>query len=267
MNYYPHYLGDYAKDTDKLSMLEHGAYRMLLDSYYASYGDMPAAPAELYIVCKAFSAKDRQAVNKVADRYFPVNGDGRRHNHRADEEIQKLVEKSGKAKASAERRWGNAGAPPNAERTDMPTDMRTHSERNASQSQKPETAKASDASHRKSATASPTIPDCPQEKLIELYHELLPTCTRVEKWTPARQAVMRARWRDEAKPNREKHRGYATVEEGLAYWRRFFGWCAESKFLTGNSPGREGGAPFVASLSWLIKAENFAKALEGNYHR
>jgi hypothetical protein len=41
----------------------------------------------------------------------------------------------------------------------------------------------------------------------------------------------------------------------------------ESEFLTGRAPGRNGGAPFVASLPWLLKAENFAKAIEGTYHR
>jgi hypothetical protein len=108
----------------------------------------------------------------------------------------------------------------------MLSDMRTHEERgNASQSQKPEEAKTSVAAQRKAATAS-QAPDCPHEKLISLYHELLPSCTKLEKLTPARRALIRARWIDESKPNREKHRGYTTVEEGLAYWRRFFGWCA-----------------------------------------
>jgi hypothetical protein len=111
------------------------------------------------------------------------------------------------------------------------------------------------------------IPECPHEKLIALYHDLLPACPRVEKWTPKRRQAMRSRWRDEAKPNREKHRGYRTLEEGLAYWRRFFAYCAESKFLTGRAPGRDGKPPFVASLAWLTKEENFVKAIEGTYHR
>ena len=36
MNYYERHLGDYARDTGHLSMLEHGAYSLLLDRYYAT---------------------------------------------------------------------------------------------------------------------------------------------------------------------------------------------------------------------------------------
>jgi uncharacterized protein YdaU (DUF1376 family) len=33
VNYYERHLGDYAKDAGHLSMLEHGAYSLLLDRY------------------------------------------------------------------------------------------------------------------------------------------------------------------------------------------------------------------------------------------
>jgi uncharacterized protein YdaU (DUF1376 family) len=36
MNFYKHYLGDYARDTKGLSLIEHGAYRVLLDHNYAT---------------------------------------------------------------------------------------------------------------------------------------------------------------------------------------------------------------------------------------
>jgi uncharacterized protein YdaU (DUF1376 family) len=36
MNFYKHFLGDYARDTKGLSLLEHGAYRVLLDHNYAT---------------------------------------------------------------------------------------------------------------------------------------------------------------------------------------------------------------------------------------
>lgn len=267
MNFYKHYLGDYARDTADLSILEHGAYRVLLDHYYAQLGIVPADLEKLYRVCRAHSAADRRAVSEIAERFFPVNGDGRRHNRRADEEIQKHAGQAEANRLVAEERERKRRE---HKSLDDPSDEQSTNRStigSPNHSQKPEESKASDAPHRKAATLSQPIPDCPQEKLKDLYHELLPMCTRIEKWTPARQTVMRARWRDEAQPNREKHRGYSTVEDGLAYWRRFFAWCSESKFLTGNAPGRDGAPPFVASLPWLLKAENFAKAIEGNYHR
>lgn len=33
MNYYEHHLGDYYRKAKHLTLLEHGAYRMLLDLY------------------------------------------------------------------------------------------------------------------------------------------------------------------------------------------------------------------------------------------
>ena len=41
MNYYNRHLGDYAKDTRHLTMLEHGAYCLLLDYYYATEKPIP----------------------------------------------------------------------------------------------------------------------------------------------------------------------------------------------------------------------------------
>lgn len=263
MNFYKHFIGDYARDTASLSALEHGVYRLMLDSYYATEKPLPADVGELYLIAKARTPAERRAVDKIAGRFFAVNGDGTRHNPRADIEIAEARAKSAKAKGSAELRWSKADAIPNAEQSDM----RSHSDGNASQSQKPEESKASTANAVEVRDAVANLPDCPHEKLISLYHELLPECPRIVKWTSARQQTMRARWRDEALPNREKHRGYRTEEEGLTYWRRFFSYCAESKFLTGQAPGRDGKPPFMASLRWLIKDENFAKVIEGEYHR
>lgn len=257
MNFYLHYLGDYARDTKGLSLLEHGAYRVLLDHVYATEEHLPDDVQALYRIAGAMTPAERKAVDKVAEKFFPVNGDGRRHNKRAEEEISKAKVKSEKARASAERRWGgNAVGDANG--------MRTHNDGNANQKPEPEESKASDASHRKAATASQP-PACPHEKLVEAYHELLPTCPRVVEWTPARRAAMAARWREQA-VRKGEGRGYTTVEAGLDFWRRYLGYVAKSDFLTGRAPGRAGAKPFVANLEWLVKPANFAKVVEGNYH-
>jgi hypothetical protein len=107
------------------------------------------------------------------------------------------------------------------------------------------------------------VPDCPHEKLIALYHEVLPTCTQVVEWNDQRKAIARARWREKAaaKP------GYRTVEDGLAYWRRFFEYVASSRFLTGKADPGPSRKPFVATLEWLLRPKNFAKVVEGTYHQ
>lgn len=118
MNFYKHFLGDYARDTAHLSMLEHGAYRLMLDHYYATGKSLPNDNAALYRICGAVAKAEREAVARVADAFFPVNGDGTRHNRRADKEI---ADANAYAEAQSERankRWGN--------RTDKPADMPTH---------------------------------------------------------------------------------------------------------------------------------------------
>ena len=45
MNYYERHLGDYARDTGHLSMLEHGAYTLLMDRSSASEQGIPADQA------------------------------------------------------------------------------------------------------------------------------------------------------------------------------------------------------------------------------
>lgn len=111
MKFYKHWLGDYARDTGHLSLLEHGAYRVMLDAYYSNDKPLPAEKAALYRICKAFTGTERKAVERVADEFFPVNGDGSRHNRRADEEIAGA---NAFAEAQAKRahmRWHSVGNP------------------------------------------------------------------------------------------------------------------------------------------------------------
>lgn len=116
------------------------------------------------------------------------------------------------------------------------------------------------------AVAADAALPCPHDKIIDLYHELLPVCPRVADWTDARQTLLRGRWRERAKP-KGKARGYGTMEDGLVWWRDFLAYCAKSEFLTGRAPGRDGKPPFMANLEWIVTPSNFVKIIEGNYHR
>lgn len=103
------------------------------------------------------------------------------------------------------------------------------------------------------AAARNDIPDCPHDEIIALYHEALPANPRIRQWTESRQESLRTRWREDEK------------RQSLDYWRRFFKHVAASPFLTGQRTGR-GERPFLPGLEWLVKAENFAKVIEGRYH-
>lgn len=115
MNYYEHWLGDYRKKTGRLRMAEHGAYRLLLDEYYASEEPLPAAYADLFDICGAMKKPDQDAVRLVADRFFPISEDGLRHNDRADEEIEKAQRRIGTSRSNGRkggRHRNPTGTPP-----------------------------------------------------------------------------------------------------------------------------------------------------------
>jgi len=107
---------------------------------------------------------------------------------------------------------------------------------------------------------------CPVEKLIEAYHELMPNNPRCKILNNARRSAIRQRWR-EAASLPAKPFGYSTTQDGVEAWRKFFAVCAESEFLTGRIPGRNGSPPFVADVDFLFSPRGFAKVLENKYHR
>lgn len=131
MNYYPHHIGDYAKDTAHLTMLEDCAYRRMLDLYYSSERPLPPSQQAIYRLVRAKSNAEKLAVDVILGEFFTESPEGWR-NSRADRELARAQEKSDKAKASAGKRWQcerNANASPPA--------MRTHSEGNAPNNQEP----------------------------------------------------------------------------------------------------------------------------------
>lgn len=132
MNYYERHIGDYLKDTSHLSLLEHGVYTRLLDVYYTREGPIPAVDAARLIGAR--TREERSALASVLAEFFQLVGD-QHGQDRCDREIARFQDKRGKAKASAEARWGaqrsqsdgNANAHANA----SADAMRTHSEGNA----------------------------------------------------------------------------------------------------------------------------------------
>ena len=112
MNYYERYCGDYQRDTAHLSLAEHGAYTMLLDTYFSVEKPLPKEFPGLFRVCRAMTRVEQQAVKAVADQFFPVSEiDGLRHNARADREIAKA-----RPKIEAARINGRKGGRPSKEK-------------------------------------------------------------------------------------------------------------------------------------------------------
>lgn len=107
-------MGDYASKTADLSLAEHGAYNVLLDTCYSTERPLPGAHDALYRLCRAMSKDEQQAVRNVADRFFPLGSDGMRHNPRAEAEIAKAQATIAKQRESgvesAAKRWSTDGS-------------------------------------------------------------------------------------------------------------------------------------------------------------
>jgi uncharacterized protein YdaU (DUF1376 family) len=88
MNYYERHLGDYAKDTAHLTMIEHGAYCLLLDRYYAREEPLPAEISECCRLVRVTRAKETKAIQAVLKEFFTLKPDGW-HIERCDREISK----------------------------------------------------------------------------------------------------------------------------------------------------------------------------------
>ena len=86
MNYYERHLGDYARDTAHLSMLEHGAYNLLLDRCYATEAGIPGDQA--HRIARARSRDEKAAVDAVLVEFFTLK-DGVWTQGRVIEEIIK----------------------------------------------------------------------------------------------------------------------------------------------------------------------------------
>lgn len=106
MNHYKHHLGDYAKDTAHLSMVEDGAYSRLMRRYYSTEAPLPKEMHELYRIAGARSAAEKQAVQNVVKEFFALEPDGY-HQKRIDKEIAEY-----QAKAAKNREVGKTGGRP-----------------------------------------------------------------------------------------------------------------------------------------------------------
>lgn len=92
MHYYKRNLGDYAKKAGGLTMLEHGAYTLLIDACY----DREIFPTLEQAIEWSWAKTDAEidAVKMVLKRYFVLSGDG---TYTQDRILQELLEYHGKA--------------------------------------------------------------------------------------------------------------------------------------------------------------------------
>jgi hypothetical protein len=90
---------------------------------------------------------------------------------------------------------------------------------------------------------------CPYHEIVEAYHRLLPDVPRVRDLTKSRKRSMQARWKENPR---------------FDFFETMFAEIAKSPFLLGQEHAKDR-APFVLTIDWLMKPENFVKVAEGKY--
>lgn len=134
MNFYPFHIGDYASATAHLSIVEDGVYRRLLDVYYVREAPIPLDLRQAFRLVRAQTEIEREAVETILREFFTETEDGWRH-ARCEAEIERAIEKRGKAKASAEAKWSApqdlsmVNAKKRSERLALARQKATHTER------------------------------------------------------------------------------------------------------------------------------------------
>lgn len=141
---------------------------------------------------------------------------------------------------------------------------RSQTQPNASESQDADKDTDKELIVSKDTLSTAKLPTCPHLAIIDLFAKHLPELPqpKAELWDGARAKNLAARWKwvltEKRRSTGTPHAG--NKEEALAWFDRFFGYVAQSDFLTGRD-----GKWQNCDLAWLTKADNFAKVLQGNY--
>lgn len=266
----PLYVADYLADTARLTTEQHGAYLLILLDYWRS-GPPPDDDAVLCSITRMQLPAWRRAKPALIGFFTIVEGKWRQK--RADQEKNEAAENSSKrseaGKHGADKRWGKTDGKPDGKpdgkriasaiangsqrawQNDAPSPSPSSSLRSEENSVPPGLVESA---------SPPRLPACPVDELVSLYHRHLPTLPRVEILNDTRRKQLAARWR-EVVADEEIARADDPKIAGIEWFGWFFEHAAKSAFLTGKAKD------WRASFDFLVAPSNFAKVIEGNYHR
>jgi uncharacterized protein YdaU (DUF1376 family) len=253
MHYYKRNLGDYAKKTGRLSMLQHGAYNLLIDTCY----DRERFPTlDDAIEWTWASTKDEiEAVEFVLRRFFVLQ-DGLYVQSRIQDEIAEYHAKATTNKRIADEREAKRKGKDT-------TGTRTVHESSPSVDEAPPNQEplTNNQEPLVEAKASPDIgkpksaPPAPIQEIVEMYNTILPELSQVVVVNDSRKRAISARWREVVTADKLDR------QAGLDFFRWFFEMVKTSAFLTGKSKD------WRADMDFLFNPSKFPRIIEGSYHK
>lgn len=226
---YQHHINDWRTKTAGLSLEEKGAYRELMDWFYALEGRLPSDQERLCRILGVQTQSERTAIAYITQRFWSETPDGFLTQSRAAKELEKIKTKSIKASKSAQSKYNKDLDSANAERT--------QSERSANQeprtnNQEPELREEEcvDLNHA-----------------VELFNELAGKIgiAKVQKLSATRKKHLKARLHDCG---------------GLDGWKAALGKLEAIPAMRGqNNRG------WKADFDFLTRESSFIKLMEGGY--
>ena len=258
MHFYQFNIGDYRKDTSHLSILEHGVYRLLLDTYYATELPLTTDIRQLSRMHCLRSADEKAALDVVLSDFFLLTESGYRHNG-CDKVLAKVYEKSEKARQSAQKKWDRAKEK-KCER------MEKECERIKNGCERIKNACEQDALDMLPITHNPLpntqenltpsddgpLPPKPADRIpydviFDLFVELCPSLPSPRIRDDKRKSMIRSVWKMD------------NMHQSTDFFRWLFDKVEKSDFLTGRKTDYRAGFDFVCS------PRNLKKIVEGNY--
>lgn len=249
------YVADYLADTQHLTTEEHGAYLLLLFSYWqtgkALRHDRLAPVARL--------SNERWIDVKESLREFFFEDGNQWIHFRVEADLEavnsKSIKASGAGKASARARAArkqevSQGNPTNVERTIERTLNHTDTEAETDKEKNPcdQQAESPDLLGHDQQVRPAQI-HIPYDQILISFASRLPSFPQPRKLDPDRRQAVKAIW--------TKEEEYGSVD----FFDRFFGYVAKSDFLMGETGWKS------CNFDWIFKPKNFRKIIEGTYHK
>mgnify|MGYP001616748329 CR=1 FL=1 len=257
MNYYRRYVGDYLRDTARLSLLEHGAYTLLLDYYYAEERPIPLDAAEVYRMVRAQSEQERQAIDKILTGFFIKQSDGYRHK-RVDHEISVSQQARKNGKRGGRPITGILTGLETTEVTESLTEQVAGSGHPPTTILQPPSSSLQPPEKEKSkhwAEGPPLPTNIPYREITALYNSIMVKLPKVRFVNNDRRKAIKAAWVENKK--------WQTLE----FWRCYFEECQEDDFRNGTGPYRGEFSNWTPDFDYLIRKKVVTKVYEAAMHR
>lgn len=130
MHYYPFNIGNYRRDAGHLSLVEHGVYRQLIDTYYLNETALPDDMQWLKRVHRIESPEETGALESVLRDFFELR-DGRWHHNGCERVLSEYRDRMQKRSLAAKSRWKKHTASTRDNKSPIEGPMQVHIECNA----------------------------------------------------------------------------------------------------------------------------------------